>query len=484
MTKAADGAYRRSHSDLSHSDQCRCGAHRDAGENPDVVNADDQRLGRTDAADQERDSAQVQAQAQSQPADQPAHHTVFVTALSGWSDACYAVSDLAQQLMAHYGGTLVKRLCSCKYYDFQQNRPMIATIEGERRLLWPESSITSVDVSPTLTLLVLAGSEPNLYWEDYANACVDVASTYGAERIVSLSSMLDDCPHTRELPMSHWGSVARGDGTLYVPGNGDLDEYHGPVSMGVVLNLIAADAGIPIEAYTVSVPRYMEAEECPQATYDLLKSLSQNVGEPLDTADLEFQSRRWHARGDMMMSINPQLRQDVARLEREHDTSRRIDMELKLSHQPEVCEQLVRETEKFLLDVQLKGVNLGGAEGLFDAHAVAQIKTRITPHAPATPYSPSSPVPAASASAAPRKAPAGMKPHASAQPSDGSGNVGDLGGSDGSGDECRSEGKGSSPQPDIHCDAPAGASGQTNSLGTDSHGPDGHHSDGGSPENA
>lgn len=313
-------------------------------------------------------------------------HTVFVTALSGWSDACYAVSDLVQHLANHYGCTLIKRLCSCKYYDFQQSRPMITTIDGERHLLWPESSIVAVDVSPSLRLLVLSGSEPNLYWEDYANTCLDIALNYGTERIVSLSSMLDDCPHTRDLPMSHWGSVARGDGTLYVPGNGDLDEYRGPVSMNVVLNLAAVDACIPIDAYTVSVPRYMASEECPQATFDLLKALSKNLGEELETADLEFQAKRWHARADAMMSVNPDLRSEIARLEREHDTSCRIDMEMKLRRQPEVCEQLVQETEKFLLDVQLKGVDINTGGGFFDAHAVAQIHTRFTPHAQPSPW--------------------------------------------------------------------------------------------------
>lgn len=370
MTKASDGARRPSPAQRNSQSQQMYVAH--APEHPcgcDSQAAD----GAHDAAQDERPEA---------AASSPERHTVFVTALSGWSDACYAVSDLVQHVVRQYGCTLVKRLCSCKYYDFQQNRPMITTIDGERRLMWPESSIVAVDVSPTLRLLMLSGSEPNLYWEDYANTCLDIALAHGVERIVSLSSMLDDCPHTRELPMSHWGSVARSDGTLYAPGNGDLDEYRGPVSMNVVLNLTAADACIPIDAYTVSVPRYMASEECPQATLDLLKALSKNLGEDLETADLGFQARRWHARADAMTSINPDLRHEVERLEREHDTSSRIDMEMKLSRQHDVCEQLVQETEKFLLDVQLKGVNIKSTGGLFDAHAVAQIHTRFSPHAP------------------------------------------------------------------------------------------------------
>lgn len=370
MTKASDGARRPSPAQRNGQSQQTY-----------VANASERPCG-SDSQTAHGVDASASPVAQSEAAASAQRHTVFVTALSGWSDACYAVSDLVQHVASQYSYTLVKRLCSCKYYDFQQNRPMITTIDGERRLMWPESSIVAVDVSPTLRLLVLSGSEPNLYWEDYANTCLDIALAHGVERIVSLSSMLDDCPHTRELPMSHWGSVARGDGTLYVPGNGDLDEYRGPVSMNVVLNLTAADACIPIDAYTVSVPRYMASEECPQATLDLLNALSKNLGEDLETADLGFQSRRWHARADAMTSINPDLRHEVERLEREHDTSTRIDMEMKLSRQPDVCEQLVQETEKFLLDVQLKGVNIKSKGGLFDAHAVAQIHTRFSPHAP------------------------------------------------------------------------------------------------------
>lgn len=315
----------------------------------------------------------------SDAAMQPDREFVFVAALGGWSDASYATSDLAQHLVDSYDGIEAMRLCSCKYYDFQQNRPMVASIGGERHLMWPESVIYRLDVSDTLSLLLLTGSEPNLYWEDYCTRCLDVAQRYNCSRVITLGSMLDDCTHTRALPFMARRCSRRADGSLYVPATGGADEYTGPVGVDVVLAMTAIDAGIPADTLLISVPRYMEAEDCPQASLDLLRSLSRELGVDLKEGDLPARADDWHKRGDVMTHINPQLAKRVALLERRMDLSDVVSRTVRqtgFGQYPEACDQLVRETEKFLLDVQLRNVNLRTADGTIDAHAIAEIHTR------------------------------------------------------------------------------------------------------------
>lgn len=283
-----------------------------------------------------------------------ARETVFVAALTGWmSDAGCATSGVAQLLMDRYECRQVESLCACAYYELGANRPMVYTVGGERRLMWPQSTIVRVEVSPALEIVLLSGTEPDLSWEGYANTCLDVAQRCGCTRVVTLGSMLADCPHTRVLPMNEWHTARRADGSLAMASNNAPDEYHGAASMGSVLGIMAADRGIPADSFVVSVPSYMERSECPQAMLDLLRMLEGVTGDGLDEGDLEARARAWHAEGDGMVRRDPVLAARVEEMERHQDRVYQRHMELRLSLHPEACSQLVSETEQFLVDIQL-----------------------------------------------------------------------------------------------------------------------------------
>ena len=98
MTKASDGARRPSPAQRNGQSQQTY-----------VANASERPCG-SDSQTAHGVDASASPAAQSEAAASAQRHTVFVTALSGWSDACYAVSDLVQHVARQYSYTLVKRL--------------------------------------------------------------------------------------------------------------------------------------------------------------------------------------------------------------------------------------------------------------------------------------------------------------------------------------------------------------------------------------
>ncbi len=85
-----------------------------------------------------------------------------------------------------------------RYYDYQTSRPMQCVIQDTRRILWPQTAFYDITVSDDLHLLAQLGPEPNYRWMDYVRETLHFAKQYDVSRIVTLGSMLAECPHTRD----------------------------------------------------------------------------------------------------------------------------------------------------------------------------------------------------------------------------------------------------------------------------------------------
>lgn len=347
------------------------------------------------------------------------HRNVFVAALSGWSDACYTTTNLAQHLLERYESSEVMTLPAGEYYDFQQNRPMVTAINGECQVLLPESVIYTVSVSTTLTLTVLMGAEPNLHWKEYAQQCIEVAQRFHCDELISLGGMFADCPHTRVLPLEVKHSLRSADGSLYLAAPDDDDNYFGPIGMTTYLEFAAMDKGIPVASYLVSIPRYMDADDCPQATLDLLRALGRELGATFEEGDLATEAANWRVKGDVMRSLNPVLSRRVSKFEALHDSALRNHMEKKLNEG--VCEQLVEETENFL-SLHVNGIAVHSKDSLVAKGSVEIVtKPRRGPNAAVPPTRCTSAMKAQRAqpgtTAADGQAAAGASPDATRSPS-------------------------------------------------------------------
>ena len=86
------------------------------------------------------------------------------------------------------------------FYVFSRVRPRVRLDQdGTRRLRWPSNTFYSWhDEATSRDMVFLVGAEPNLTWNTYAQAIMEVAHTCDVARMVVLGSLLDATPHTRE----------------------------------------------------------------------------------------------------------------------------------------------------------------------------------------------------------------------------------------------------------------------------------------------
>src|SRR3954452_24887704 len=127
---------------------------------------------------------------------------VLIAAFEGWNDAADAASSAVDHLAEVWHARVVAAIDPEDFYDFQVNRPSVATNdEGIRRITWPSTQL-SVCSPPgsSCDVILLRGIEPNMRWRQFCAELLAAAEELGAELVVTLGALLADTPHTRPIP--------------------------------------------------------------------------------------------------------------------------------------------------------------------------------------------------------------------------------------------------------------------------------------------
>ena len=269
---------------------------------------------------------------------------VLVAALEGWVDAGAAGTTAASQLAD--SGRRVATFDADAIYDYRSRRPTLDIIDGRPiKLDWPELTLTATTIDGS-DLLVLTGPEPDYRWHELADDVIALARRLGVASWASLGAIPAAVPHTRPVPILATASAAgllpsgirQGpDGLLRVPS-----------AMLSVLELTAAEGGIPAVGFFAQVPHYVNATY-PTASIALLTALGRYLGVELPVGQLATRALERRGLLDAAAAADEQTKAYVERLEALADESRL----------PE-GDELIADIERFLRE---GGGDEGSGEG-------------------------------------------------------------------------------------------------------------------------
>jgi proteasome assembly chaperone (PAC2) family protein len=262
---------------------------------------------------------------------------VLIAAFEGWNDAADAASSAVDHLAEVWHARVVAAIDPEDFYDFQVNRPSVASNdEGMRRITWPSTQL-SVCSPPGATrdVILLRGIEPNMRWRQFCAELLAACDELGAELVVTLGALLADTPHTRPVPVS---------GTATEPELADRlkleqSNYEGPTGIVGVFGDAATQADMPAVSFWAAVPHYVAQPPCPKATLALLGQLEDLLEVSIPLADLPEEARAWERGVDELSEEDEEIGDYVRALEETRDTA-----EL-----PEASgEAIAREFERYL----------------------------------------------------------------------------------------------------------------------------------------
>ncbi len=213
---------------------------------------------------------------------------------------------------------------------------MICSVQGRKRIIWPQTTFYDIAVSPSLHFLAQIAPEPNYRWEEYCRQALRIAEDYDVSGIVTLGSMFDDCPHTRPLPLD----ISKND----CESEPDK-EYNGPVGIPNILDAFAADAGFLPHPCGCPYPITVRIPSACRARWNWVRALSLLLEHPLTEGDLNRKAAEWRKAADEIVE-QTHAGDYLACLERDYDLN--AQAQRIASNGMPACEELIREAESFL----------------------------------------------------------------------------------------------------------------------------------------
>jgi len=199
------------------------------------------------------------------------------------------------------------------------SRPVTVIHEGVlESLRFPSNTIFACQrLEAEHDLLFLQGIEPDLHWQQFADAIVECLQIFRAQRLYTIGGYLDYAPHTRMPRISAVVTHEALKAELELH-DVDLTDYEGPTSIQSYLLAACRAQGIEGISLWGGAPSYVQGSY-PRLTQCMLQFLSQIWHVALDLEEIEEQVSELEATLNEQIEANPELADYIKRLEQAYD---------------------------------------------------------------------------------------------------------------------------------------------------------------------
>jgi proteasome assembly chaperone (PAC2) family protein len=247
----------------------------------------------------------------------------LIAGFGGWPNGGNVSTDTVYFLQSTLKAEQVGEITSDDLYIYSSptlaSRPITVIREGVlESLRFPSNTIFACQrLGAEHDLLLLQGIEPDLNWQQFADAIVECLQTFKAQRLYTIGGYLDYAPHTRMPRLSAvvTHEALKDELEAY---DVDLTDYEGPTSIQSYLLAACRDQGIEGISLWGGAPSYVQGSY-PRLTQVMLQFLSQFWHLPLDLEEIEEQATELEATLHEQIDTNPELADYVRRLEQVYD---------------------------------------------------------------------------------------------------------------------------------------------------------------------
>ncbi|MPV37075.1 PAC2 family protein [Georgenia subflava] len=241
---------------------------------------------------------------------------VLVHALRGSLDAGHAGEVVARHLLDSLPAERIVTFDSDALVDYRSRRPAM-TFEDWRFTDYDEPVI-ALDLlrdDEGTEMLLLHGPEPDLQWDRFTAAVVDLVEELGVQRTIGVHGIPMAVPHTRPTTVtSHATRTGLVDpqrhmmGRVQVPGN-----------VAGLIELRLGRRGHDALGFAANVPHYLAQSEYPQAAAELIRQIAANTGLALPVGELEAAAAETALQIEAQVSASEEVGAVVHALEQQYD---------------------------------------------------------------------------------------------------------------------------------------------------------------------
>ncbi|WP_433048948.1 proteasome assembly chaperone family protein [Dactylosporangium sp. CS-033363] len=285
-------------------------------------------------------------------ADRP----VLVHALTGFVDAGSAARLAREHLLSVGQPRTIARFDLDQLYDYRSRRPPMLFVEDHwEHYEQPELTLRALRDGSGSEFLLLDGPEPDLQWERFTAAVLELIERFDVRATVGLTAIPMAVPHTRPT-----GVTAHGTSRDLIAG---FEPWLQRVQVpGAVANLLEYRIGQQDRdafGFAVHVPHYVAQAEFPAAAEKLLTCLADSTGLRVPMEELHTAAESVRAEIDVQIAQADEAASLVRALEEQYDafTRGRSGNNNLLADSPAplpTADEIGAELERFLAE-QTKG---------------------------------------------------------------------------------------------------------------------------------
>jgi proteasome assembly chaperone (PAC2) family protein len=251
------------------------------------------------------------------------HAPYLIAGFGGWPNGGNVSTDTVYFLQSTLKAEQIGEITSDDLYIYSSptlaSRPITVIREGVlESLRFPSNTLFACQrLGAEHDLLLLQGIEPDLHWQQFADAIIECLQTFKAQRLYTIGGYLDYAPHTRMPRLSAVVTPAALKDELEAY-DVDLTDYEGPTSIQSYLLAACRAQGIEGISLWGGAPSYVQGSY-PRLTQAMLQFLSQLWRLPLDLEEVEEQAIELEATLHEQIDTNPELADYIRRLEQAYD---------------------------------------------------------------------------------------------------------------------------------------------------------------------
>jgi proteasome assembly chaperone (PAC2) family protein len=252
------------------------------------------------------------------------HEGTLLLAFTGWMDGGEVSTGTVERLIEQVQADPFARISPHGYYidSFPGSmevtalfRPFVKVNDGEIEALEMPGGQFFAD--PQHNLAFLMAREPNLNWQNFADAIYEVAHLIGIARIFFIGSFAGAVPHTRE-PRLHTTVSDPALKPLLSEYGVQFSNYEGPASFATYLSSRAPEEGIRMASLVAEIPPYIEGRN-PLSIEAVTRRLAAILELQVDFQALRAESDEWESKVTEKVEDNDELAEQIREMEAAYD---------------------------------------------------------------------------------------------------------------------------------------------------------------------
>lgn len=248
----------------------------------------------------------------------------MVLGFTGWMDGGELSIGTVDFLTARLGAVRLAEIDPAPFYLYSFPGSMDTSALFRPHVRIENGLVRDVDepfstftCSPEHHVILFTAREPNLRWREYAESVFSVACEFNVTQACFVGSVAGLVPHSRDPRI--FCSVSE-KSMLPLLEKYDLvpSEYEGPGSFVSYMTPLARQYGIEFMSLVAEIPAYVQGKN-PRCIAAMVRKLSTILDLPIDTSDLNDESREFEKRLNETIRLQPGLADQIRSIERDFD---------------------------------------------------------------------------------------------------------------------------------------------------------------------